>query len=1156
MDLHKNDMNEEFESTREIGGMKKRAAVLAGLGILTAALLICGVSLTKGCGAKKTETSADTQVSMQEVFENYLEEQMKASLSGVSDLKEEDQDSIVAVAVDTLERLIGDGNGRYNKAELVAELEKAINDLNLGLSAETVTEMAAKFVELYTQSYFEVYNDTERTNLTVKQMGDSILNEMRENLTSISEYLSQLDTEIVNNQTTLEEVINSNGELGSQIDQNTLEIRAIREQVANELTTISTRYGNLYNKFDSYEKQFASYLENYVASTQAAHTGIVSLQQSVSEVKENLTETRNTIINMLEELEGKENQTQDQLNQQIQSVKNHISETNTLIQNAEKNVQTTLEEMEAASDEKHEEMLDTLAKMEYDLGQMLEEEMTALDESISSMNESLSNQIADSATEMKEQMQSALTDVQQEFANVNNRLNSSEEKFAEFCETYKADVEESGIKLDNIQTSITEAKAQLSAAKQELADTLTQMESNDVLRQEELNQKLDSVQKSVEAVQTQITEIGGSIQDTLADMKAENQAEHAQIIAALEELEQDILTAAEESTLAIRQDITNLQGVVESESAEIQNNLDSSVTGLKDQMSDIHGQIASTQEEIAALLQSMDEKQDVQYEDIMQAIEDAVDDIDDSVDTAYNNLQALIRIFNADMTENHRDTLDTLENMEESMAEAMTDNLSQINDSFGNLNTTLDAYFKEMQESQNAAQDALDTVVEELGTDLTENQQIILDKLAEHDKNNNAGQEYIKQSIEQHNSDMHLESAEIKGEIEDHNTGILSALEGFVNTIEQKLDSVFTFVSNGKKLLASALLTKSVSVNEDATFQEFADAILAIPQEIVIGVQQIPGEISYDYHYHTDANGNALHEDTNDVSGGCYTVPVYHQHSSACYSKTTCGGGVSYKTSSTHWKCSDTLYCDAHGCYWEDPSELYPSGCWHCYCPEETYTVCNSCGATNSGSPCKASTTKLTCGKNGSTIEGYAVGCGLSDGQIIGAHIVYNSNAVSAAAVNVMSLEAPVEEEIIQNKVETYPQIVLPEGAVIDRGDMGAAESEDVDAAETESTEIENVETEETMESETVEESAPEESESEMTESSEEEADPAESEQAGADELPEESEVESESETSITEEDVEEKVQTETEESASTEETVVMTEQEDTAESQETVIEE
>ena len=283
---------------------------------------------------------------------------------------------------------------------------------------------------------------------------------------------------------------------------------------------------------------------------------------------------------------------------------------------------------------------------------------------------------------------------------------------------------------------------------------------------------------------------------------------------------------------------------------------------------------------------------------------------------------------------------------------------------------------------------------------------------------------------------------------------------------------------------------------------------------------------------------------------------MYHQHSSACYSKTTCGDSVERKTSSTHWKCSDTLYCDAHGCYWEDPSELYPSGCWHCYCPEETYTVCNSCGATNSGSPCKASTTKLTCGKNGSTIEGYAVGCGLSDGQIIGAHIVYNSGAVSAAAVSVMSLEAPVEEEIIQSKVNTYPQIELPEGAVIDRGDMGAAESEDAVAAETESAETEKAEAEEeTVETEPIE-SVPEESETEMTEVSEEETVPAESEQTGADELPEESEAESESESLTTEEVVEENVPAKTEEYVSIEETVAVTEQEVPVESQETVSEE
>ncbi len=32
------------------------------------------------------------------------------------------------------------------------------------------------------------------------------------------------------------------------------------------------------------------------------------------------------------------------------------------------------------------------------------------------------------------------------------------------------------------------------------------------------------------------------------------------------------------------------------------------------------------------------------------------------------------------------------------------------------------------------------------------------------------------------------------------------------------------------------------------------------PQKLVIGVQEVPGEISYDYHYHTDAEGTHVGE--------------------------------------------------------------------------------------------------------------------------------------------------------------------------------------------------------------------------------------------------------------------------------------------------------
>lgn len=99
------------------------------------------------------------------------------------------------------------------------------------------------------------------------------------------------------------------------------------------------------------------------------------------------------------------------------------------------------------------------------------------------------------------------------------------------------------------------------------------------------------------------------------------------------------------------------------------------------------------------------------------------------------------------------------------------------------------------------------------------------------------------------------------------------------------MNQVFTSVSNGKKKLASALLTKGVSTNEDATFAQLAEAILNIDQKLVIGVEEIPGTIRYQYHYHVDASGNQPHTEKSDTAGGCYTGTHGHVHSveDGCY---------------------------------------------------------------------------------------------------------------------------------------------------------------------------------------------------------------------------------------------------------------------------------
>ena len=54
----------------------------------------------------------------------------------------------------------------------------------------------------------------------------------------------------------------------------------------------------------------------------------------------------------------------------------------------------------------------------------------------------------------------------------------------------------------------------------------------------------------------------------------------------------------------------------------------------------------------------------------------------------------------------------------------------------------------------------------------------------------------------------------------------------------------------------------------------------------------------------------------------------------------------------------------------------------------------------------------LSCGKSNSTIEGYAVGCGLSDGQIIGAHIVYPDAGNVTNAVSTTSLASDLAEPV------------------------------------------------------------------------------------------------------------------------------------------------
>ena len=246
-------------------------------------------------------------------------------------------------------------------------------------------------------------------------------------------------------------------------------------------------------------------------------------------------------------------------------------------------------------------------------------------------------------------------------------------------------------------------------------------------------------------------------------------------------------------------------------------------------------------------------------------------------------------------------------------------------------------------------------------------------------------------------------------------TGALKAYMSELNeALKQNLNQVFTSVSNGKTGLASALLTKGVSADDDATFAELKDAVLRIPQKLVIGVQEVPGTITYHYHYHADASGENPHTETSPVQGGCYTVPKYHVHSedAGCY------------MIRRYHEHNDS--CPGHSVWVDWVPNQEPYWGWVYECNDQ---------------PINAAEKVLSCSKSTATIDYYGVSCGWVDGQITGAEIIYDKDEVKRRAEEATKNAAqPVEEERLpEESVETlHPEGSLP---FAPPGDIGHPEN-------------------------------------------------------------------------------------------------------------------
>lgn len=197
---------------------------------------------------------------MQEVFEAYLEGEDNG-LEMLSGLGESEKEKVIDTAIRMLEGLFGDGSS-FDRESAVKALEQAILELNLGLSGEEIHQLAEALTDLYVNAYQEVYTSEQKTQTTVKHLESSVTAQMEENLSSVSEHLTQLDLQIQDNQNTLEQVFSQGESLGTSVENLKEKTELIREQVSESMKEIGEGLHGSIRQSDRHRKSWSNIMQH------------------------------------------------------------------------------------------------------------------------------------------------------------------------------------------------------------------------------------------------------------------------------------------------------------------------------------------------------------------------------------------------------------------------------------------------------------------------------------------------------------------------------------------------------------------------------------------------------------------------------------------------------------------------------------------------------------------------------------------------------------------------------------------------------------------------------------------------------------------------------------------------------------------------------
>lgn len=552
---------------------------------------------------------------------------------------------------------------------------------------------------------------------------------------------------------------------------------------------------------------------------------------------------------------------------------------------------------------------------------------------------------------------------------------------------------------------------------------------------------LEEMQNSVSSALKGEMESAATSLEQLNQNIADNQKKLDEVNAQLAQREESLLQV-ETIQHRLEENASGMTGKV----TDLEKTTHTKVNEIRTDMESIHTDVTKTLEEISRIMQEMDaqKKQDNtdhkesiteinRINESVQSVNQTVSKLEDRLNTSYENLKNLVQevrtteeknreLWTQEQTqlteqqkqllkeveESRQETIRSLALVESNLKNMLESDMVQITAAFGSLTAELQTRVQELSAllenrmnrvDQNLS--GLDKNVTGLGNNISglsenvsglnenvdgvgKNVESLFTRIGELDNGMQTNLTTLQQTFAKQFGDLNVSAGQNTEELK-------SYLEELNNGLKQDMNQVFTSVSNGKKKLAFALLTKGVSTNEDATFAQLAEAILNIDQKLVIGVEEIPGTIRYQYHYHVDASGNQPHTEKSDTAGGCYTGTHGHVHSVE------------------------------DGCYKEESYHVHRDDCsgypvWVDWAPgvEPYWGFIYTCGE-----PANATRRVLICSKQTGSTDYYVPSCGLADGQIIGAEILYDQAHAQVKAQE----EQQCRDELVRLALSMQPAL-------------------------------------------------------------------------------------------------------------------------------------